>query len=385
MCDIQSFISWAWKRPVHCAEQFLELKICASLQFRAIAAPTPARGFIHQSTKMRVALHASLANKCDNLRFVTAACAKMYGMNQSTVGRPASRKEKSKVLLQFWVTDATFLMRGLREGTSKLRFGCLSAADPEKYCTRSKCCSTKSPFLHDPLRPLFFFLRGDHYLVQILRSYFFFGRISNLVMAVANLEDFNAIDGAGWNPAHVAIRYDHIEAFRTLETINDSVGTQKLWGAANLPGCSAYLTGLKMGFEFDLLVRWPQFETVDFSIRPLERLQRCRQVWLDTSSSRLSICCKCDAIFRHSVALWESLNSCKLLHHWQSLKLFKQALVHAAADDDNDEEIDDDDDSTTTRLGKCSTKTRATNFTCFLYFTFFCLQICHFCLHAHDP
>ena len=46
-------------------------------------------------------------------------------------------------------------------------------------------------------------------------------------MALANLEDFNAIDEVGWNPAHVAVRNDHIEAFAKLETINDSVGAQR--------------------------------------------------------------------------------------------------------------------------------------------------------------
>lgn len=34
--------------------------------------------------------------------------------------------------------------------------------------------------------------------------------------------DFNAIDSEGWNPAHVAVRYDNIEAFAKLENITES-------------------------------------------------------------------------------------------------------------------------------------------------------------------
>ena len=49
---------------MHCAEQFLELKICISPQFRAIDPPNPAGGFIQQN---------------ENVRFATAACMQKYG------------------------------------------------------------------------------------------------------------------------------------------------------------------------------------------------------------------------------------------------------------------------------------------------------------------
>ena len=53
-CDIHDSICWALKGPVQCAEQFLELKICVSLQFRAIDTPNPARGFIQQNQNARL-------------------------------------------------------------------------------------------------------------------------------------------------------------------------------------------------------------------------------------------------------------------------------------------------------------------------------------------
>ena len=58
-CVIHDSMCWALERPGKCAEQFLELKICVSLQFRAIDPPNPARGFIQQN---------------ENLRLATAAC-----------------------------------------------------------------------------------------------------------------------------------------------------------------------------------------------------------------------------------------------------------------------------------------------------------------------
>ena len=105
-CDIQRFISWALKRPAQCAEQFLELKICVSLQFRASDTPIPVRGFIHQNT---------------NVRRTTAPCIPKCA-NPSAIARSASRNEKTKVLLQFWAIDTTFLTRGLPASKWNLRF-----------------------------------------------------------------------------------------------------------------------------------------------------------------------------------------------------------------------------------------------------------------------
>ena len=68
-------ICWALKRPVHCAEQLLELKICISPQFRAIDPPNPARGFIQQNENVRLATAACM-QKYGNVSFVTVVCAK---------------------------------------------------------------------------------------------------------------------------------------------------------------------------------------------------------------------------------------------------------------------------------------------------------------------
>ena len=68
-------ICWALKCPVHCAEPFLELKMCISPQFRAIDPPNPARGFIQQNENVRFATAACM-QKYGNVSFATVACAK---------------------------------------------------------------------------------------------------------------------------------------------------------------------------------------------------------------------------------------------------------------------------------------------------------------------
>ena len=60
---------------MHCAEQFPELKICISPQFRAIDPPNPAGGFIQQNENVRFATAACM-QKYGNVRFATVACAK---------------------------------------------------------------------------------------------------------------------------------------------------------------------------------------------------------------------------------------------------------------------------------------------------------------------
>ena len=84
-------ICWALKRPVHCAEQLLELKICISPQFRAIDPPNPARGFIQQNENVRLATAACM-QKYGNVSLVTVACAKCMrygggGVGDHTIGR----------------------------------------------------------------------------------------------------------------------------------------------------------------------------------------------------------------------------------------------------------------------------------------------------------
>ena len=70
-------------------------KMCLALQRRAFP-----------NFKMYVSLQGR-AQKC---------------MNLSTVNRPASRKQKCEVLLQFWAIDTTFLARGLTARKWNLRF-----------------------------------------------------------------------------------------------------------------------------------------------------------------------------------------------------------------------------------------------------------------------
>ena len=113
------------KRPVHCAEHFLELKICVSLQFCASDTPIPARRFIHQNINVpRTAVPC--IPKCENARFATVVCTKIY----ESIG-PPSRNEKSMVLLTvFWAIDTTFLLRGLvRKKKSEVLLQQFSAID----------------------------------------------------------------------------------------------------------------------------------------------------------------------------------------------------------------------------------------------------------------
>ena len=78
-------------RPGQRAEQFQELKICVSPQFRAIDPPNPTRGFIRLNQNVRFAT-AACHPKCQNVRFATAACAKMYEMSASRRQSPAAYK-----------------------------------------------------------------------------------------------------------------------------------------------------------------------------------------------------------------------------------------------------------------------------------------------------
>ena len=64
------------KRFARCFRQFSR-KICLSLQFRAIDTPLPARGFIRQKQNV-LRTTTPCIPKCDNVRFATAPCAKMY-------------------------------------------------------------------------------------------------------------------------------------------------------------------------------------------------------------------------------------------------------------------------------------------------------------------
>ena len=144
-----------------CFRQFSP-KICSSLQFRAIDTPIPARGFIRQKQNAPRTT-APCIPKFPNVRFATAACAKMYEsidreptrfahtkMERFTTvlgdrhhvftervarrqmkfafrysfGRSTPRfyregwpqENEICVSLQFWAIDTTFLARGLLSG-----------------------------------------------------------------------------------------------------------------------------------------------------------------------------------------------------------------------------------------------------------------------------
>ena len=64
------------ERFARCFRQFSR-KICVSLQFRAIDTPLPARGFIRQKQNVPRTTTPCIP-KCDNVRFASAACTKMY-------------------------------------------------------------------------------------------------------------------------------------------------------------------------------------------------------------------------------------------------------------------------------------------------------------------
>ena len=77
-CDIHGSVCAALKSPLQCVEQFLELKMCVSPQFRSIDLPNPPRGFIQQNETVRLATAACIGT-WGNVRFGTvASCAKIY-------------------------------------------------------------------------------------------------------------------------------------------------------------------------------------------------------------------------------------------------------------------------------------------------------------------
>ena len=81
----------ALARPRQCAEQFQELKICVSPQFRAIDPPNPTRGFLRQNQNVCFAT-AACHPKFQNARFATAACAKMHEASAWRRRSPAAYK-----------------------------------------------------------------------------------------------------------------------------------------------------------------------------------------------------------------------------------------------------------------------------------------------------
>ena len=155
------------ERFARCFRQFSP-KICVPLQFRAMDAPIPARGFIRQKQNVPRTT-TPCTPKCDNVRFASAACAKMYesidreptrfahtkmwgfttvlgDRHHVFTERVARRQMKFAfrysfgrstprfywegspraneicVSLQFWAIDTTFLLRGFTASKWNLRF-----------------------------------------------------------------------------------------------------------------------------------------------------------------------------------------------------------------------------------------------------------------------
>ena len=99
-----------------CAKMY---EICVSLQFRAIGAPNPARWFIQQIQNARLAT-AARNQKFPNKRFATAACAKMY---ETSARRPRYLAAyKNHRLPQFWRSDEHEVTKGLPVDGKNLRF-----------------------------------------------------------------------------------------------------------------------------------------------------------------------------------------------------------------------------------------------------------------------
>ena len=135
-------------RPGQCAEQFQELKICVSPQFRAIDPPNPTRGFIRQNQNVGFAT-AACHPKLQNARFATAACTKMYELSAWRRQSPAAYKNhrfttvsdvrparsdlrvapsSSEICIspQFWTSDEHEVTKGLRERPENLHFTTVS-------------------------------------------------------------------------------------------------------------------------------------------------------------------------------------------------------------------------------------------------------------------
>ena len=108
-CDIQSSISWALTRPVQCAEQVLELKICVYIVSRGRHTDSCER--VHPLKHKCASLYSAAHSQMWQRAFCYSGVGKM---NLSTIGRPASRKTPKKiVLLEFLGIDTTFSTRGL--------------------------------------------------------------------------------------------------------------------------------------------------------------------------------------------------------------------------------------------------------------------------------
>ena len=139
-------------RPGQCAEQFQELQICVSPQFRMIDSPNPTRGFIRQNQNVRFAT-AACHPKFQNVRFATAACTKMHETNAGRLWSPAACKNhrfttvsdgrparkgcstvdgKICISPQFWTSDEHEVTRGLTWGAIWTRKMCPKSVWPNE-------------------------------------------------------------------------------------------------------------------------------------------------------------------------------------------------------------------------------------------------------------
>ena len=74
-------------------------EICVSRQFRAISPPNPARGFIQQNQNLRLAT-APRKQEFPNVRFATGACAKMYEISVSLQFRAVDAPNPARGFIQ---------------------------------------------------------------------------------------------------------------------------------------------------------------------------------------------------------------------------------------------------------------------------------------------
>ena len=165
-------ICWALKCPVHCAEQFLELKICISRQFRAIDPPNPAGGFIQQNENVRFATAACM-QKYGNVRFATVACAKCMryggrGGGPYHGGGGWQHGTRNHIYI-YWILGCLFCARVVKgDFQTNLGMSKTSKKKQSKYINSIDFCFSLSQW------PNFDFF-GITYLVgKISRSNFFF-------------------------------------------------------------------------------------------------------------------------------------------------------------------------------------------------------------------
>ena len=105
--------------PGQCGEQFQELKLCISPQFRAIGPPNPTRGFIQQNLNACYLQRRAIQNF--NM-YVSLEQHAQKCMNPAHDGRGNPQRTKITILPQFRTSDQHEVTRGLRRPLQNLHF-----------------------------------------------------------------------------------------------------------------------------------------------------------------------------------------------------------------------------------------------------------------------